>query len=71
MKAKFLIQQRLEDAEALKMCELLQGCGKVMEVGNADKLTQVCNCLLTRDPKRGKLKLIALQWFIVQTLEED
>lgn len=46
MKAKFLIQQRLEGAEALKTCEILQGCGKVMEVGNADKLTQVCNCWL-------------------------
>lgn len=71
MKAKFLMQQRLEGAEALKTCEILQGCGKVMKVGNADKLTQVCNCLLTRDPKRGKMQLIELQCFIVQTLGKE
>lgn len=39
MKAKFLIHQRLEVAEALKTCEKSQGCSKAMELGNLGKLT--------------------------------
>jgi len=39
------------------MWEILQGCGKVMEIIKADQLTQVCNCLLTIEPMREKKKV--------------
>lgn len=38
----------------------------------ADKITQVCSCLLIKDPKkREKMRLMELQCFVVETLRED